>query len=134
MDANRRSGRSRIRVYVFDRERPGVYVDRITLDVSVDSGNLRNRVAEIIENLPADNFAIVCDSVPYPAIKMGYEGKALELGEGKSQERESVDSSPQGLARNETSAEVDCGTGEREDSRTLDYEREYLRISTHFHP
>lgn len=92
MDANGRSGTSRIRVYVFDRQGPGNWVDRITVDVSVDSGNFRNRVAEIIANLPADHFAIVCDAVPDSTIPMGYEGTSVELGEGLPEEREDLDS------------------------------------------
>lgn len=125
----------RVRVYVFvPGDRPGLFHDKLHYDVVCNRSDLGRELAAIYQDLPANHFAIVCDSLSNSTIPVGYAGPSVELGPVQSEEREGVDSSPQGLARDETSPEEYPGTREREGSRAVAYEREYLRVSTQFHP
>lgn len=130
------NGRSRIavRLFSFRANGNGTFSDHFEYSISGSIDDVLNHVREIFAHLPQDHFAIVCDALPDTAESLGHAGASVELGPVQSEEREGVDSSPQGLARDETSPEEYPGTREREGSRAVAYEREYLRVSTQFHP
>lgn len=100
MDSNRRRDVVRVRVFRFDRESPGKYVDNIADDFLCPVSDLSSRLSEAVAELPANHFAIVCDALPYAAITLGHARTSGELGKGEPEDRENLDSTPQGLARN----------------------------------
>lgn len=120
-------GVCRLRIYVFARtDVPGQFTDICIDDFTDTYDGAFARVRETLENIPADHFAIVCDSLPYTAIPLGHEGASVELDPVSAYPREIVDSTSQGLARHKASPEVDSGIGERAASSNMDYGREHL--------
>jgi len=99
MAASQRIDSMRIRVFQFVPEGDGTFVDVLTDDFSGTYAEFRSHMAEILDNLPAHHFAIVCDALPNAAITLGYEQASTAVGTSESESGSGMDSTPQGLAR-----------------------------------
>lgn len=102
MAASQRISHMRVRIFEFQPQGPGTFVDVLSSDVTDTYDNIRAHLQEVIANLPAHHFAIVCDALPNPSVTLGYEAASDNVGSSESQEGPSVDQTAPGLARNQT--------------------------------
>ena len=102
MAAGQRISHMRVRIFEFQPQGAGTFVDVLSSDVTDTYDNIRRHLQEVFANLPAHHFAIVCDALPNPSITLGYEAASDNVGSSESQEGSGMDQAPQGLARNQT--------------------------------
>lgn len=92
MDTGKRPELYRIRVFDFEREGPGRYVDNLSSEFECLPGESARRVAEEIAKLPSYHFAVVCDAVSYAGVSVGHEGGSPEMGPAEGEQ--TLDSTP----------------------------------------